>query len=199
MKLARAISGAALIATLAVPLWASSAAAQAPQTSENDGVGSQPASVAELADAVGDCEKYVRHHGQVDAAGLKAAGWGFAGKQESKAAAGMPANTAFYFGKGNVVMLVRHTGIAATCQTLGKVDDPARLEEVRRTIVSTTGAKPAKEYSGDDQFKAMLVSRTGPAALDSLLISDVARISVMSSSKDGTAIVTAIVVPRILD
>jgi len=194
-----ALAAALSLAALAIPSGMAGVAAQAVKTSEQGGVGSQPASVAEIVAAAGDCFKFVKHHGQIDSEGLKAAGWQFAGKEDVKGSAEMPANATVYLGKGNVIMILRHTGLSATCQTVSKVDDIARAEEVRTGIGTALGAKPAKDYKGDDQFKAMILSRLGPTALDTMLISDAARFTVIGSSKDGTHVVSTIMVPRILD
>lgn len=183
------------LAALALP---AAALAQAPQTSDTGGVGSQPASVAEMVDAAGDCFKFVKHHGQIDHEGLKAAGWKFGGKQEVPAGKGMPANTMVLLGKGNVIMMLRHTGISATCQTIGRVDDLARSADVRTGIAASLGAKPAKDYKGDEAFKSMM-ARSGGNLLDNMLISGGARFTVLGTQKDTTTIVSMIMVPRILD
>lgn len=185
----------AMLAMAAVPV-ATPVLAQAPQTSESGGIGSQPAATAEIVAAVGDCFRFVRHHGQVDHDGLKAAGWQFGGKEDVPGGGGMPANTMVLLGKGNVIMILRHTGLSATCQTVAKIDNPARAAEVRSGVAAAMQAKPARDYKGDDAFKAM-VERT--SSLDDLLISDAARFTVTSSAKGETRIVSTIVVPRILD
>lgn len=182
---------------LAIP--AGKAVAQAPKTSEQGGIGSQPASVAEIVAATEDCVKFVKHHGQIDNDGLKKAGWQFGGKEDVKAGTGMPANTMVILGKGNVIMILRQTGLAATCQTVGRVADLALAADVRSGIAAALGAKPAKDYKGDDAFKASMVARIGPKALDDMLISDVARFTVAGSAKGETMIVSMIMVPRILD
>lgn len=197
MAKARTIAAATAL-TLAALALPTVALAQAPQTSEKGGVGSEPASVAEIVNAAGDCFKFVKHHGQIDHDGLKAAGWKFGGKQDVPAGAGMPANTMVILGKDNVILILRHTGLSATCQTIARVDDLARAGEVRAGIGSSLGAKPAKDYKGDEAFKSM-VGRGGANALDNMLISDGARFTVMESQKGDTKIVTMTMVPRILD
>lgn len=197
MRAPPVLTAALCLFALAIP--AGEAVAQAPKTSEQGGIGSQPASVGEIVAAAEDCVKFVKHHGQVDTDGLKKAGWQFGGKEDVKAGAVMPANTMVILGKGNVVMILRHTGLSATCQTFGRVADLALVADVRSGVGAALGAKPAKEYKGDDAFKALMVARTGPKALDDMLISDVARFTVTEIAKGETKIVSMIMVPRILD
>ncbi len=197
MRAPPVLTAALCLFALAIP--AGEAVAQAPKTSEQGGIGSQPASVGEIVAAAEDCVKFVKHHGQVDTDGLKKAGWQFGGKEDVKAGAVMPANTMVILGKGNVVMILRHTGLSATCQTFGRVADLALVADVRSGVGAALGAKPAKDYKGDDAFKALMVARTGPKALDDMLISDVARFTVTEIAKGETKIVSMIMVPRILD
>lgn len=191
------MTGRAILAGLTLAALCAPAMAGA-EVVENGGIGSQPADTAEIVAGAGDCARFVRHHGQVDFNGLKAAGWLFGGKQEVPAGVTGPANTATILGKGNVMLIVRHTGISATCQVTGRVDDLAREGEVRSGIAAALGAKPAKDYKGDDAFKATVGGRDGKL-LDKLLISDEDRITVMSSENGGIKVVSAIVLPRILD
>lgn len=197
MRAPPVLTAALCLFALAIP--AGEAVAQAPKTSEQGGIGSQPASVGEIVAAAEDCVKFVKHHGQVDTDGLKKAGWQFGGKEDVKAGAVMPANTMVILGKGNVVMILRHTGLSATCQTFGRVADLALVADVRSGVGAALGAKPAKDYKGDDAFKASMVARMGPKALDDMLISDVARFTVTEIAKGETKIVSMIMVPRILD
>ena len=163
-----------------------------------DTIGSQLASVDEIVGAVGDCFKFVKHHGQVDHDGLKAAGWQFASKKDVPASAAMPANTEVILGRGNVIMILRLSGLAATCQTVARIEDRARVGEVRAGIAQTMKASPAIEYKGDDAFKAT-IGRSDPAILANMLISDSARFTVADLSNADTSVVSTIMVPRILD
>lgn len=197
MRAPPVLTAALSLFVLALP--AGGAAAQAPASSQQGSIGSQPASVAEMVAATEDCVKFVKHHGQIDSDGLKQAGWQFGGKEDVKAGAAMPANTMVILGKGNVIMILRHTGLAATCQTVGRVSDLALVADVRTGVAAALGAKPAKDYAGDDLFKTSMVARIGPKALDDMLISDVARITVSGTAKGDTKILSTIMIPRILD
>lgn len=190
------LSALALALCFAAPLGA--VIADPPKTSTDGGIGSLPASVNEIVGSVGDCFRFVKHHGQVDHDGFKAAGWQFAGKQDVPGSTAMPANIQVMLGKGNVIMILRLTRLSATCQTVGRIDDAARVGEVRAGIIATQNAKPAAEYKGDDAFKAT-IARTSPQSLSGLLISDAARFTVFSSDKGDTKIISVIMVPRILD
>ena len=110
----------------------------------------------------------------------------------------MPANMQVMLGKGNVIMILRHTGLSATCQTVARVDSLARADEVRSGISTKLGAKPAEDYKGDEAFKAF-IARTAPGGLENLMISDAARFTVLGKASDASNIVSTIMVPRILD
>lgn len=158
-----------------------------------------PASSAEIVSAIGDCVRFVKHHGQVDHDGLKAAGWQFGGKQEQPARGPMPATTQIYLGKGNIIIVLQLTGVSAGCQTIGRVKDIAQAAEVRTGIMQAHGAKLLKEYKGDEAFKSMMVRQVKPEQLDNMLISDADRFTINPIDKGETKLVTIMMIPRILD
>lgn len=201
MKITSGFLAAALVlAASATPAGAADAQAKdGAGTSDKGEVGSQPAAPAEIVDAVGDCVRFVKHHGQVDSDGLKAAGWQFGGKQQQPGQGLMPATTQIILGKGNVILILHLTGISAGCQTIGRVDDMARAGEVRSGILSRFGAKPFKDYKGDDIFKAGMTRQMKPEQLDNILISDADRFTINPIEKGEDKLVTIMMIPRILD
>jgi hypothetical protein len=194
----------ALLAALALAAPAASggmsgALAQAPQTASKSSIGSEPASTEEIVTAVGDCVRFVKHHGQVDTDGLKAAGWQFARKEERPGQGLLPPTVRIILGKGNVILILHLTGISAGCQTIGRLDDMARADEVRSGIAARFGAKPYLEYKGDDLFKAEMARQMKPDQLDNILISDADRFTISPIEKGTDKLVTIMMIPRILD
>lgn len=169
------------------------------KTSETGGVGSVPALSDEILAAIGDCTRAVHQHGKVDWDVLKTAGWQFGGKQTAPARPPMPAIQQVFFGKGNVINIVQSTGISASCQTIATVTDPAASErEVRAGITGTLKAVAAKDYKGDDIFKAG-VERMAPGSLAKTMISDTNRYVVATNSKGGKSSIMIQMTPKITD
>ena len=199
----RTLPLALLSLAAAVPAAGQQAAAPAAssdvRTSAQGGIGSVPASSAEILDAVGDCVRFVKHHGQVDHEGIKAAGWKYAGKQEQPGQGLMPASTKIYLGKDNVIMVLHLTGMSAGCQAVGKITDLVQRDEVRSGIASRFGARPFSDYKGDEAFKAGMARQLKPEQLDSIMISDADRFTVMALEKDGARSLSIMMIPRILD
>lgn len=192
------------IVLLALALTAVPAAAADPQgvqTSASGGVGSEPATVPEIINAVADCAAAVHQHGKVDFDKLKAAGWQYAGKQAGSVTAGSASisTTQVFFGKENVIQLIQLTGFSASCQTIAMVTDGEAAEgSVRAGLTERFGAVAASEYKGDDAFKASIEKLT-PGSLAHTMINDTNRFGVISMSKNGKSIVNITMTPKITD
>ena len=169
--------------------------------SSSGGIGSQPATIPEILDAVGDCVAAVHQHGKVDFDKLKAAGWQFAGKQAGNVAAGGASipTTQLYFGKDNVIQLIQMTGVSASCQTIAMVTDGIGSEAaVRSGLTARFGAVSASDYKGDEAFKAS-VERLAPGSLAHSMINDTNRFAVLGITKNGKSIVNVTMTPKITD
>ena len=193
-----------LFALLALAMSAVPAAAAEPQalkTTASGGIGSQPAAVSEILNAVADCAAAVQQHGKVDFDKLKAAGWQFAGKQAGNIAAGGASipTTQLYFGKENVIQLIQMTGVSASCQTIALVTDGEASEAgVRSGLTERFGAVAASDYKGDEAFKAT-VEKLTPGSLAHTMINDTNRFGVVRISKNGKSIINVTMTPKITD
>ena len=192
-------------ASLALVLMAMPATAADPKpgvkTSESGGIGSQPATVAEILNGVSDCVAAVHQHGKVDFDKLEASGWQFAGKQQGKVSAGSASipTTQLFFGKENVIQLIQMTGVSASCQTIALVTDGESAEKLVRTgLTERFGAVAASDYKGDEAFKASIDKLT-PGSLAHTMINDTNRFGVVSMSKNGKSIINITMTPKITD
>ena len=168
------------------------------QTSETGGVGSQSASSIEILDGVDACVGNIRQHGKVDFEKFKAGGWKYGGKTERPARGPIPKMTQIYLGKGNVMEIITHTGLSATCQTIASVVDLGAVEaDVRKGIGERFNAVNAADYKGDEGFKAMLTGFGG--TLGKVMISDQNRFVIELKTKAEKQILDIMVTPRITD
>jgi hypothetical protein len=184
--------------------WAGSATAQdskvqAAAAPAQQAIGSQPASTAEILDAVGACNDAVKAHGEIDMPKLAAAGWQTGGRRAVPAKPPMPATTEFIFGKGNVILVISDTGLTASCKPVARVSSDAQEGEVRQGIMSRFGAKRFKDYPGDAAFKASMERMMKPDQLDAILISDTNRFVVHVAQSGDARFLTVIMTPKILD
>lgn len=185
-----------LLALLAIQDAPAPAATPAPA---QPAIGSQPASTAEMIDAVGMCIDAVKAHGEVDLPKLAAAGWQSGGRRATPAKPPMPAGTDFIFGKGNVLLIVSHTGITASCKPAARLSGDVQEGEVRDGIMARYGAKRFDDYPGDAPFKASMQRMMKPEQIAAILISDTNRFVVHVGRTGDARFLTVTTSPKILD
>ena len=171
-------------------------AAATPAASDDDPIGSKPASAAEIMEGVGSCFRNVKAHGEVDLDGLRADRWLSGGRDEVPARFPLPEMRRLTLGKGQVIAIIMHTGISASCQIIAQVAAASDKDVVRAGIMENFGLEPFDDYDGDPYFKAAMTRQLKNGETDNLLLGPNYRATVAGVERDGKQYLTILVTPK---
>lgn len=135
------IAVAASLTVLAAPLGAQTA----PAPANAEVVGSKPATFAELMDAVDLCRRATHHGAVFEYRLLRQADYGVGVRRWEQPPGKERGELLWGFGKGNVVIFVRHGATMVSCKVVSWVESADMADKIRDEILNRKWAKTFAE------------------------------------------------------